>query len=122
GWSRRSNRGHDGGPYPGGCGPAESLPGTPDIGVGPATPAPRPIAAGALDECDLQPFTRPFGMGQRNHVCERTRPIQYTAGSGPPEPLTCFFRSVNTLLCRHVPDSNGLQLPGCRGDSAGADG
>jgi hypothetical protein len=46
------------------------------------------VTPGALEECDLQPLTRPHRMGQRDLGRHHPTRIQYTAGSGPPEPDT----------------------------------
>jgi hypothetical protein len=41
------------------------------------------MASVALDQRDLQPFTRPLWMGERDPALGRAEPIQYTAGSRP---------------------------------------
>ena len=42
-------------------------------------------------------------MGEQDLTVGRAEPIQYTAGSGPPEPLTYCVRPVNTVSVYPVP-------------------
>src|SRR6266849_6205224 len=66
------------------------------------------MARPALDERDLQPLTGPLGPRERNLEGRTAKPIQYTAGSRPPEPLVYGIRPVNTLVGRGPPDGDSL--------------
>jgi hypothetical protein len=46
------------------------------------------VAKIALDQRDLQPLARTDRAGECNLGCRPALHIQYTTGSGPPEPLT----------------------------------
>ena len=64
------------------------------------------MAALALDQRHLQPLPRSAGEGDRDLGFGRSGRIQYTARSGPPEPLT-----TPTGLPRRVPYTAGVSIP-----------
>jgi hypothetical protein len=66
------------------------------------------MAPGALDRGRRKPLTRTTWVRERDLARRGPLGFQYTAGSGPPEPLVYGIRPANTDVGRGSPDGDSL--------------